>query len=89
MEHAIKIMIENRDFFLAITILCSVIAQNCAFLMHFLANPDENLSQNFSHNFSEFLYNFITFSHFLYKLEFSENLYLFSEFFIYVNYEIS
>jgi len=49
-------------------------------------NPNENFSQNFSCNFSEFLYNFIIFSHFLYELEhFSENLHLF----IYVNYQIS
>jgi len=42
--------------------------------------PGENFSQNFSYNFSECLYNFITFSHFLYELKhFSENLRLFSE----------
>ena len=58
--------------------------------------PGENFSQNFSYNFSECLYNFITFSHFLYELKhFSENLHLFSEnqhpvskFSVYFNYEL-
>ena len=53
---------------------------------------DEKFSQNFSYNFSEFLYNFITLSHFLYEHfyfeHFSKNLHLFSEFSICaINYE--